>query len=91
MNRTAPAQRDPDSGPGLVDLLTIGGYALGCVLAGLGLGWWADSATDLTPALTLLGLALGVGAAVVGTWVRIRPLLDDGAGNRAGDPGRDRR
>ncbi len=94
MNQTAQPPRDSgDRGPGLVDLLTLGGYTLVCVVAGLGLGWWADSATGLTPALTLLGLALGVGVAVIGTWVRVRPLLDDGAGangNMAGGQSGDR-
>ena len=89
MSQTATPRDGGDQGPGLVDLLTLGGFTLGCVLAGLGLGWWADSATDLTPVLTLLGLALGVGAAAFGTWVRVRPLLDDGAGDGAGE--RDRR
>jgi F0F1-type ATP synthase assembly protein I len=91
MNPTATPRDGGDQGPGLVDLLTLGGFTLGCVLAGLGLGWWADSATGLTPVLTLLGLALGVGAAAVGTWVRVRPLLDDGAGDGAAGEGRDRR
>lgn len=77
-----------DSGPSLVDLLTLGAFNLVCVVAGLGLGLWADSSTELTPVLTLVGLAVGVGVGVFGTWVRIRPLLDDGA---AGDRGRDQR
>lgn len=93
MNQTAPPPRDGgDRGPGLVDLLTLGGFTLGCVLAGLGLGWWADSATEFTPVLTLLGLALGIAVAVFGTWVRVRPLLDDGPEAGGGQSrGRDRR
>lgn len=60
------------------DLLTIGSYNLVCVLAGMGLGWWADAAVGLKPVLTLVGLALGVVVGVLGTWVRIRPLLEEG-------------
>ncbi|MBA3575654.1 MAG: AtpZ/AtpI family protein [Pseudonocardiales bacterium] len=92
MRQTTTPRDGGDRGPGLVDLLTLGGYTLVCVVAGLGLGWWADSATGLTPVLTLLGLAVGVGVAVFGTWVRVRPLLDDGAEANGGQRrGRDRR
>jgi hypothetical protein len=60
---------------GVGDLLSIGSFNLVCVLGGMGLGWWADASTGLTPVLTLLGLALGVGVGVLGSWWRIRPLL----------------
>ena len=43
----------------------------------MGLGWWADSPAGLTPVLTLLGLALGVAVGILGTWLRLRPLLRD--------------
>ncbi len=71
-----------DSGePILVrDFLGIGGFVVGCVLIGLGLGWWADDSLGLTPVLTLVGLALGVAAGVFGTWRRLRPLLADNGG-----------
>ncbi len=70
-----------DHGPslGVADFLSIGSYNLVCILVGMGLGWWADSSTGATPVLTLAGLAVGVAAGVVGTWLRIRPLLGAGA------------
>lgn len=67
----------------LRDFLGIGTFNLVCVLVGMGLGWWADASTGLTPVLTLLGLAIGVGVGVLGSWLRLRPLLRDGV---AGDP-----
>ncbi len=69
----------------LRDYLGIGTYNLVCVLGGMGLGWWADASWGLTPLLTLLGLAVGVGVGVLGSWLRLRPLLrDDVAGDRDG-------
>jgi hypothetical protein len=65
-------------GLGVGDFLSIGSYNLVCVLGGMGLGWWADASTGLTPVLTLLGLAVGIGVGVLGTWLRLRPLLQDG-------------
>ena len=60
------------------DFVGIGSYNLVCILGGLGLGWWADASTGLTPVLTLLGLAVGVAVGVLGTWLRLRPLLRSG-------------
>ena len=68
----------PDSGLGISDFLGIGSYNLACILGFMGLGWWADASFGLTPVLTLLGLALGVAVGVLGTWLRLRPLLRDG-------------
>jgi len=62
----------------LRDYLGIGTFNLVCVLAGMGLGWWADASVGLTPVLTLLGLVAGVGVGVWGSWLRLRPLLRDG-------------
>ncbi len=76
-----------DAGLGLSDLLSIGSYNLVCVVAGMGLGWWADAAAGTTPVLTLGGLAAGIVAGVLGTWLRVRPLLSDGAGDDPGRPG----
>ena len=38
MSQTETPGDGGDQGPGLVDLLTLGGYTLVCVVAGLGLG-----------------------------------------------------
>jgi F0F1-type ATP synthase assembly protein I len=56
-------------------LVGIGTYNVACLLAGMGLGWFLDSRLDSTPALTLVGLAVGIAVGVVGTWFRIRPFL----------------
>ena len=77
------------SGLDFRDFLSIGGFVVTCLLIGLGLGWWADARLDLTPVLTLLGLAVGVAAGITGTWFRIRPLLSEvGPSDRAGDDDR---
>lgn len=79
----SPTARPGRGGPslGIADFVSIGSYNLVCVLLGMGLGWWADTASGLTPILTLTGLALGVAVGVLGSWLRIRPLL---AGSAAG-------
>ncbi len=56
-------------------LLGIGGYALACLAAGMGLGRLVDGWLDTVPALTLAGLAVGTTAAVVGTWLRIKSFF----------------
>jgi Putative F0F1-ATPase subunit Ca2+/Mg2+ transporter len=58
-------------------LVGIGTYNVGCLLAGMAAGWFVDSRLDSTPALTLVGLAVGIAVGVVGTWFRIRPFLRD--------------
>jgi len=76
------------SGPslGFGEFLGIGTYNLVCVLAGMGAGWWADEVTGLVPVLTLAGLAAGVVLGVVGTWLRIRPLLSRPTGGATQGP-----
>lgn len=58
-------------------LVGIGGLMAGSLLAGMGLGWFVDSRLDTMPVFTLVGLVCGIAAAVVGTWVRVRPFLRD--------------
>lgn len=58
-------------------LVGIGSLNLASLLAGMGLGWLADSRLDSTPALTLAGMAVGIAVGIVGTWFRIRPFLRD--------------
>lgn len=50
-------------GPQLGDLLSMGVALAVCVVTGFGLGWLADSGLGTSPALALVGLALGVVAA----------------------------
>lgn len=52
-------------GPQLGDLLSMGLTLAGCLAVGFGLGWLGDRAFGVFPALTLVGLALGIAAACV--------------------------
>ena len=66
----------PDSdGPGLRDLLTLGGMLVGCIVIGLGLGLLLDAWFDTSPAFVLAGTALGIAAAGTGFWLRVRVFL----------------
>ena len=57
------------------DLIGLGGLLAGAVIAGTVLGLVLDSAFDTTPFLTVVGVALGIAAACVGFWVRVRAAL----------------
>ena len=59
----------------LLRLLGIGWYVGLCIAAGAVAGLWADRALDLSPLLTLLGIALGLIAAVGGLVRMILALL----------------
>ena len=59
----------------LLRLLGIGWYVGLCIAAGAVTGLWADRALDLSPLLTLLGIALGLIAAVGGMIRMILALL----------------
>ena len=66
----------PDSeGPGMRDLLTLGGMLVGCIVFGLGLGLLLDAWFDTSPAFVLAGTALGIVAAGTGFWLRVRTFL----------------
>jgi hypothetical protein len=65
----------PSDGPGLRDLLTLGGMLLGCVISGLVAGLLLDSWLGTAPALVLAGTALGIVAAGAGFWFRVRDFL----------------
>lgn len=67
--------RGAQDGLSVWSLLGIGGYDAVCLLAGMGLGWFADSRLHTTPIFVLVGLALGLVLAVVGTWAQIRKFL----------------
>jgi F0F1-type ATP synthase assembly protein I len=45
------------------------------VVAGTLLGWLADRAFGTDPALTLIGLALGIAAGIAACWVQVRRFL----------------
>ena len=66
----------PDSdGPGMRDLLTLGGMLVGSIVIGLGLGLLLDAWWDTSPAFVLAGTALGIVAAGTGFWLRVRTFL----------------
>jgi F0F1-type ATP synthase assembly protein I len=52
-------------GPELGDLLSMGLTLALCVVAGFGLGWLADLPFGSFPVGALIGLALGIAAAVL--------------------------
>lgn len=62
---------------GAWQLVGLGGLAVGCVVAGLVLGWKADEWRGTSPVFVLLGIALGIVFAIVGSWIRIRTFLRD--------------
>ena len=66
----------PDSqGPGIRDLLTLGGMLVGSIVTGLVIGLLLDSWWDTSPAFVLVGTALGIVAAGTGFWLRVRTFL----------------
>jgi len=74
------AQSTPDPGsdapgPGLRDLLTLGGMLVGCIVTGLVLGLLLDAWWGTSPACVLGGTALGIAAAGTGFWLRVRVFL----------------
>jgi F0F1-type ATP synthase assembly protein I len=61
--------------PGAVAFLGMGLSAAVCVGIGVGLGLWADSAWHTAPALLVVGLLLGLGAATSMVVAQIRKYL----------------
>jgi F0F1-type ATP synthase assembly protein I len=59
-SRGGPPSRE---GPELSTLLAIGGVIAGCVIVGLGVGWFVDDRLHTSPIFVLVGLALGIIAA----------------------------
>ncbi len=66
---------EPEKAPDLMALLTLGMYMAVCIGLGVGLGLLADDRLGTAPALTFVGLALGIAAAAVGTYREIRKYL----------------
>lgn len=56
-------------------LAGLGGFLVGCVVAGLVIGWLIDDAAGSSPVGVLVGLSVGVAVAVVGSWLRIARYL----------------
>ncbi len=65
----------PQQSMGLRGLIGLGGFLVGSVVICTGLGWLLDAALDTTPALTLVGVALGIVAGAWGGWLQVRRFL----------------
>jgi F0F1-type ATP synthase assembly protein I len=63
--------------PGWSDLLGIGAASGVMIGAGFGLGWWLDGLWHTSPAMVLVGFALGILGAATYTYVEIRKFLND--------------
>lgn len=63
------------SGPTMLDLLGIGGTAGACIGIGVGVGYWIGSAVHAETAAVFGGLAVGVVAAVLTTFFKIKRYL----------------
>jgi F0F1-type ATP synthase assembly protein I len=67
----------PPDGAGLRgrDLLGLGGFLVAAVVGGLVIGLVIDAAAGTSPLFVLLGIAVGIVAAGVGFWVKVRDAL----------------
>jgi F0F1-type ATP synthase assembly protein I len=66
-------------------LLGIGWYFATCVVLGVFVGRWADSATDLEPLFTLTGVLLGLAAALLGGFRMLMQFLGRKANRPPGE------
>ncbi|MGH3459231.1 AtpZ/AtpI family protein [Aeromicrobium sp.] len=69
--------QQPEDGPSLGgrDLLTLGSMLLGSVVTGVVVGLLLDSWLGTSPVLAFAGTMLGIVAAGVGFWLRVRTFL----------------
>lgn len=67
--------RPEPSGPGLWSLATLGLTAGVCLAIFVGGGLWLDSVTNRSPLFVLIGVVLGIVAAVTVAYREIRPFL----------------
>ncbi len=68
---------DDDAGAeiGAWELVGIGGFVVGCVVAGLVLGWLADDHWTSSPVGILVGLGTGIIVGIVGSAVQVAGYL----------------
>jgi F0F1-type ATP synthase assembly protein I len=69
------SQGPSDTGLGGRDLLGLGGLLVAAVVGGTLLGLLVDQLAGTSPVFVLVGVALGIVAAGVGFWVRVRDAL----------------
>ena len=62
-------------GPGIRDLLGLGGMLVGCIVAGVAIGLFVDARLGSSPSGVLVGTTLGIVAAGIGFWLRVRVYL----------------
>ena len=71
-----PSSGEPaGDGPGVRDLLSLGGMLVGCIVVGLAIGLFVDARLGSSPAGALVGTAIGIAAASIGFWLRVRVYL----------------
>jgi len=56
-------------------LLGAGWFFATCIILGVVIGQWADSATGLEPTFTLIGILLGLAVAFVGGYRMLLPFI----------------
>lgn len=66
---------EPGQHLGWSSMLGMGAVAAAELAVGLGLGWLVDSLAGTTPIFTLIGLLLGIAAAIGYTVVEFRKYL----------------
>jgi F0F1-type ATP synthase assembly protein I len=57
------------------DLLGLGGFLVAAVVGGLVVGLLVDHAFGTSPVFVLVGIAVGIIAAAVGFWSKVRAAL----------------
>lgn len=65
----------PEQPPGWASLLGMGVAIAAQLVVGMGLGWLVDSLAGTTPVFVLVGLFLGIVAAVSYTYIEFRKYL----------------
>lgn len=57
------------------DLAGLGGLLVGCVVAGLVIGYLVDDSAGTSPVFTLAGIAAGIVSGALAFWLRVRRFL----------------
>jgi F0F1-type ATP synthase assembly protein I len=70
---------EPSTGSGLRgrDLIGLGALLVGAVVGGLVIGLLIDLAAGTEPVFAVIGIFVGIAAAVAGFWRRVKDALQD--------------